>query len=57
VDIDPARVLGLASGWNGSQRRALEEGHLDVVREGMKAEEPALALDAIEERVPFALPL
>src|SRR5919106_5855337 len=52
VDVDPARVLPRASGWNGSQRRASEEGHLDVVREGMEGDEPALALDAVEGRVP-----
>src|SRR3954447_8780836 len=53
VDVDPARILGVASGWNGLQRRALEEGHFDVAREGMEADEPALALDAIEGRVPL----
>ena len=36
-----------------AQRRAAEESHLDVLRKAMKTEEPALALDAIERRVPF----
>src|SRR5439155_4470490 len=36
-----------------TQRRAAEESHLDVLREAGEAEEPALALDAIEGRVPF----
>ena len=48
VDVDPARVLARASGGNGAQRRASEEAHLDEVREGMEAEEPALAREAIE---------
>src|SRR4051794_12689176 len=26
VDVDPARVFARAATWNGSQRRALEEG-------------------------------
>src|SRR5439155_3098726 len=44
-------VLGLAGGeW--TQRRAAEESHLHVLRQAMEAEEPALALDAIEGRVP-----
>src|SRR5205085_8619456 len=30
-----------------------EEGNLDVLRDAMVAEEPALALDAIEGRIPF----
>src|SRR5207245_69543 len=34
-------------------RRAAEESHLDVVREGMEVEEPALALDSVEGRVLF----
>src|SRR5207247_10736178 len=52
VDVDPARVLARASAWNGSQRRAQEEGHLDVVSEDVEPQKPALALDAIEGRVP-----
>src|SRR5262245_34438389 len=52
MDVDPSRVLPRASGWSGSQRRALEEGHLDVVGEDVEPQEPALALDAIEGRVP-----
>src|SRR5690606_26507288 len=36
-----------------TQRRAAEERHLDVPREAMDAEEPALALDAVQRRVPF----
>ena len=48
MDVDPARVLVHASGRNGAQRRASEEAHFDEVREGMKAEEPALAREARE---------
>src|SRR3990170_3713125 len=53
VDVDPARVLARASGWNGSQRRASEEGHLDVPGEDMERQEPTLALDAVKRRVPL----
>src|SRR3990170_3006899 len=53
VDVDPARVIARASGWNGSQRRAAEEGHLDVVGEDLEPQEPALVLDAVEWRVPL----
>ena len=35
------------------QRSAAEECHLHILGETMKAEEPALAVDAIEGRVPF----
>src|SRR3546814_1757969 len=54
VDVEVAHflVLGLAGGHR-AQRRAAEESHLDVLREAMVAEEPALALDAIEGRVPL----
>ena len=54
VDVEVAHVLvlGLAGG-DRTQRRAAEESHLDVVREAMEAEEPALALDSVEGRVPF----
>src|SRR5262245_5593727 len=45
-------LLGLAGGER-AQRSAAEEGHLDVLREAMNAEEPALAFDAIDGRVPF----
>jgi hypothetical protein len=53
VDIDVAHVLvlGLARG-DRTERRTAEKGHLDVVREAMEVEEPALALDAVEWRVP-----
>ena len=49
VDVEVAHflLLGLAGG-DGTQRRAAEESHLDVLREAMEAEEPALALDAVE---------
>ena len=54
VDVEVAHVLLLGrAGRNRTQRRAAEERHLDVLREAMEAEEPALALDAIEGRVPF----
>src|SRR3979409_155614 len=54
MDVEVAHffLLGLA-GRDRTQRRAAEKSHFDVVREAMKAEEPALALDAIEGRVPF----
>src|SRR6266571_331234 len=53
-DVDVARVLALAgTGRDRLQRCAAEEGHLDVLREAMEAEKPALALDAIEGRVPL----
>src|SRR5947208_1538321 len=54
MDVEVARVLalGFARG-DRTQRCAAEESHLDVLREAMNAEEPALALDAIEGRVPF----
>ena len=54
MDVEVAHflVLGLAGGKR-TQRGAAEESHFDVLREAMKAEEPALALDAIEGRVPL----
>src|SRR6476660_5886712 len=54
MDVEVAHVLllGLA-GWDRAQRRAAEEGYLDVRREAMEAEEPAPALDPVEGRVPF----
>ena len=53
MDVEGARVLALGrSRGDRTQRRAAEESHLDVLREAMDAEEPALALDAIEWRVP-----
>src|SRR6266566_2458484 len=56
VDVQVARVLALGlAGGDRTQRRAAEESHFDVVREGMDAEEPALALDSIQRRVPFDL--
>ena len=46
VDVEVAHVLVLGlAGRDGTQRRAAEERHLDVLREAMEAEEPALALD------------
>src|SRR5207244_726641 len=54
VDVEVAHFLlfGL-DGRDRTQRRAAEESYLDVLREAMEAEKPALALDAIEGRVPF----
>src|SRR5258708_2149979 len=52
VDVTRILALGLAGG-NRTQRRAAEESHLDVFREAMDAEEPALALDSVQRRVPF----
>ena len=53
MDVDLARVLARAAGRDRSQRRAAEEGHLDVVGEEVERQEPALALDAVEWRVPL----
>jgi hypothetical protein len=52
-NVDPARVLARASGWNGSQRCAAEEGHLDVVGENVERQEPTLVFDAVERRIPL----
>src|SRR5438874_3583300 len=54
VDVEVAHflLLGLAGG-DRTQRNAAKESYLDVLREAMEAEEPALALDAIEGCVPF----
>src|SRR5262249_3618204 len=52
VEVAHFLLFGLAWGER-SQRRAAEESHLDVLREAMEAEEPALALDSVEGRVPF----
>jgi len=53
VDVEVAQflVLGLARGSGRSD--VPEESHLDVPRQAMKAEEPPLALNAIEGRVPL----
>src|SRR5436190_485779 len=54
MDVEVARVLALGlAGGDRTQRRAAEESPLDVLREAMEAEEPTLALDSIEGRVPF----
>src|SRR5712672_110356 len=54
VDVDITRVLALAgAGRDRPQRRAAEEGHLDVVREGVEPQESTLALDAVQRRVPL----
>src|SRR5262249_20632592 len=52
VEVAHFLLLGLAGG-DRTQRRAAAESHLDVLREAMDAEEPALALDSVEGRVPF----
>src|SRR5688572_16917971 len=52
VEVAHFLLLGLP-GRNRTQRGAAEESHFHVLREAMPAEEPALALDAIERRVPF----
>src|SRR5262245_43723196 len=45
VDIAVAHVLVLAGTGRGrSQKRAAEEGHLDVASEDMERQEPTLAL-------------
>src|SRR5882757_2152157 len=54
ADVDVARVLALAGAWrNRSQRRAAEESHLDVAGEGVEPQEPTLALDAVQRRIPL----
>src|SRR5688572_5592147 len=54
MEVDVAHVLVLAGdGRDRSQRRAAEERHLDVAGEDVEREEPALALDAVERRVPL----
>src|SRR5919107_2727046 len=54
TDVQVARVLVLGRARRKRvQRRAPEERHFDVFREAVIAEEPALALDAIEGRVPL----
>jgi hypothetical protein len=52
VDIEVAHflLLGLAG---RTQRRVAGESHLDVLCDAMDAEEPVLAFDAIERRVPL----
>src|SRR5262245_27660931 len=54
VDVEVAHflVLGLAGG-DRTQRRAAKESHLDVFREAMDADEPALASDSVEATHPF----
>src|SRR4029434_1915486 len=54
VDVEVAHALVLAGARRDrSQRRAAEEGHLDVVGEDVERKEPTLALDAIERRAPL----
>src|SRR5690606_14631318 len=54
VDVEVAHlgVLGLA-GRHRLQGPAAEEGHLHVAGEAVEAEEPAVALAAVEGRVPL----
>src|SRR5262249_22530777 len=56
VEIAHFLLFGLPGG-DRTQRRATEESHLDVLREAMDAEEPALAFDAIKRRVPLDRPV
>jgi len=54
VDVEVSRFLLLRLAWREwTQRRAAKETHLDVLRQAMEAEEPALAVDAVEGRVPL----
>src|SRR5262245_4614399 len=55
VDVNPAHLLALRRGTSGdwSQRRAAEEGYLDVAGKDVKRQEPTPALDAVKWRVPF----
>src|SRR3546814_15232890 len=53
VDVEIARVFVLRiDGRERIERGALEERDLDIAREAMEAQEPALALDPVEGRVP-----
>jgi hypothetical protein len=53
VNVEVAHVLVLRlDGRDWTQRHVAEERHLDVLREAMEGKEPALALDALEGRVP-----
>src|SRR5690606_1252614 len=54
MDVEVARIA--AFGFDGRNRVQLptaEERDLDVLREAMERDEPAVALDAIERRIPF----
>src|SRR3546814_17899671 len=52
-DLEIARVFVLRiDGRERIERGALEERDLDIAREAMEAQEPALALDPVEGRVP-----
>jgi hypothetical protein len=54
MNVEVARVLVFRlAGRERAQRRAAEERHLHVLVEAVVTEEPALALDAVERRVPF----
>src|SRR5262249_46567201 len=54
ADVQVAHVLafGLAR-RKRTQRGAAEESDLYILCEAMQAEEPALAIDAVERRIPF----
>src|SRR5688572_3436756 len=54
TDIEVAHflVLGFA-GRHRTQRRAAEKSHLHVVREAVIGDEPTLALESVERRIPF----
>ncbi|EGE56530.1 hypothetical protein RHECNPAF_6420079 [Rhizobium etli CNPAF512] len=54
ADVEVTHVFLLGSARRRRiEQGAAEEGHLDVFREAMDAEEPALPCDPIERRVPF----
>src|SRR5829696_2206727 len=52
VEVAYILVLGRARG-RGTQGPAPEERHLHVPREAMEVEEPPVAVDSVERRVPF----
>jgi hypothetical protein len=52
VEVAHFRVLGFA-GRDRTKRCTAEESYLDVVREAVGIEEPALALNSVERGVPF----
>ena len=53
VDVDPAGILAACRPGGTGRSDALEEGHLHVAGEDVERQEPALALDAVERRVPL----
>lgn len=55
VNIEPAGIAGAwgVAGRGGVQGSTIEERHFYVAGQDVEGEEPALAFDAVEGRVPF----